>query len=110
MKAKKELDGYQCDGCGEFCVYMQECTGECGKHFCYDCGKEKFINYSHGIYVGGSGDGHFCGECHERLKDSPILNAYQEIAELKRERDEFSWDFDKRRDAAEKKLASIIFD
>ncbi len=64
-----------CDYCGsDDCVYMP-CLG-CGKDACYDCAKTHHVKYEHAVNCSGSGDGCYCNECDEKLREDPLHKAY----------------------------------
>lgn len=56
------------DECGATDSYMPSCLG-CGREFCYECRKIKTIDYQHGVFVCGSGDGIYCKPCDLKMSE-----------------------------------------
>jgi hypothetical protein len=82
----------------------------CNKAYCYECGKTEAVEYNHGVFFAGSGDGHYCKECDHDLSLCPacegfeLHDAYLNIQALREENDKFYADFKKRSDAAERRI------
>lgn len=108
MKTRQEVDGYKCDECGTFKTYMTSCTGGCGKDYCYACRDRNLTHYHYCAHVSGCSNGDFCVECHERLQGSPLMNAYQKIATLRKEAEDWNEDWRRRTKQAEDELQRVI--
>lgn len=83
MKAETKIIGTFCDWCnalvGEYSGYS---CHTCGKDACYDCAKKQTVEYSHGVYCSGSGDGRYCKECDKKHLQSgrdAVWNAFQRV-------------------------------
>lgn len=92
-----------CDQCQSSQGWVCACLG-CGVEHCYDCMLVEGHKYSHGVYVGGSGDGYYCNACDAKLTKSgsdPRHTAYRRVASLRAEAEAWSVEFRKRQEAAE---------
>ena len=81
MKARIETEQTFCDYCNAITDYSYKCD-TCGKDACYECNKKQNIEYHHGVYVSGSGDGTYCKACDAKhLKDGTdlVYNAFQRV-------------------------------
>jgi len=109
MKKKVMIEQTFCDVCGKETSGYNSCIS-CGKEFCYDCMKTHAVEYSHGVYISGSGDGLYCFECDNMLRRStdPLHRAYRKIETLRYELVSFSEAFEARKTTAEKELAYLI--
>jgi len=97
-----------CDRCGDEFNFGRSCM-VCGAEFCSSCGDE-IIKYSHGVFVGGSGDGHYCKKCDAQLRaeaSDPLFNAYQKIKEITQEYVEAQEIFKKKSKAAEAEVERL---
>lgn len=97
-----------CDACGSDQCFRDNCLG-CGVEHCYECHKKLGVEYQHGVYLQGSGDGYYCNRC-EANKDiiaTPLHKAYATIRNIREQHDRFYIDFDNRRKAAEAELKRI---
>lgn len=93
MKARIETEQTFCDYCQAMVDYSQSCD-TCGKDACYECSKKQNIDYQHGVYMSGSGDGRYCKACdakHNQSGTDPVWNAFQRVKRVRvmvSERDE----------------------
>ena len=111
-KIVEQHETHICDFCKVNKAYEFNSCLRCGKDICYDCSKTHAKEYSHGVYVGGSGDGQYCNDCDAiltRTREDDLHNAYRLIKSLRDEQEAWYSDFNKRSDKAEailKKLQS----
>lgn len=110
MTREKTITVTVCNNCGDDISYPEPCL-QCGKNYCHDCSKSMVVDYSHGVYVCGSGDGRYCKTCDRRLREAegsePLHAAYIAIEDLKREQLQWGKSFEERRKNAEAHLASF---
>lgn len=88
MKKTVQREIEICDVCREAEANRWSKCDRCGNAFCYECRKTGGVEYAHGVYSGGSGDGFYCAECNSALIKSgkdPIFNAFQVIMALRSE-------------------------
>ena len=106
MKKTVSVEQIKCDFCGE--EAWSGCL-QCGKDICYECRKTHAKEYSHGVNVGGSGDGTYCNDCDDKLRktNDPLHAAYRKIEALKNEANGFYANFKVRQDEAEKALKEL---
>ena len=106
MKETVSVEQIKCDFCGEDA--WNGCL-HCGKDICYECRKTHAKEYSHGVYVGGSGDGVYCNDCDNELKrgNNPLHAAYRKIEALKNEAKGFYAGFKVRSEEAERVLKEL---
>jgi len=96
-----------CDHCSKE-TYVTACM-RCGKEHCWECRKTEGVEYHHGVYVSGSGDGYYCSECDSILTkagDNERHSAYRAVMSLRREVDVWGTDFQRRKKDAETRLAA----
>lgn len=107
MRKKVTEEQNCCDFCGKADCY-EKCLG-CGKDVCHDCQKKQGIEYRHGVYFSGSGDGFYCFPCDSvaRQTKDPMHAAYLLIQRLRDELNGWSKDFRERQQAAEKALEKL---
>ena len=104
MKKNVEIEKYFCDFCGKESYQWQTCLG-CNDNVCHDCG----IEYPHGVYASGSGDGLYCLPCDRILRSNgdKLHAAYRKITSLRNEIEGFEQDFRKREEEAGKELKRL---
>ena len=110
MKKTEQVETEYCDFCEANPARYNHCF-RCDKAICYDCRKTQAHEYSHGINVGGSGDGLYCNECDGVLRKSgadPLHRAYLVVESLKNEQRGFYEHFEVRRSAAEKAVLLLV--
>lgn len=110
MKKMIQTEVIVCDKCGAQESYMNECM-TCGTEFCYECWKKHGKEYSHGVYLRGSGDGYYCNPCDAKLTKSGAdkrHSAYRVIESLRSELEAWTTDFKGRQEKAEKALKTIL--
>ncbi len=109
MKKKVIIEQSFCDICGKEASGYQSCA-VCGKEFCYECVKVEAVEYKHGVYFSGSGDGLYCLQCDsDASKNGDTLHlAYRKIQALKHESIGIGKDFDLRRTEAEAILKKLL--
>lgn len=97
----------------DFCESQENCYHYCrlcGKDVCYKCrGGCVGVEYRHGVYIQGSGDGFYCQSCDvaARKANDKLHAAYLVVQCLRNEAAGWSADFDKRRKAAEEVLDKL---
>lgn len=108
MKKAEQVENVYCDFCEKRPAPYSQCLG-CGKDICYECKKLYAQEYSHGVNVGGSGDGVYCNECDLRLRKTgdKLHEAYLAIRSLRDEQAGFYESLRSRQTLAEAKLASL---
>jgi hypothetical protein len=110
MKKSKVVETAVCDSCGKDEGYACACL-HCNKDFCYECRKAKSVDYPHGVYFSGSGDGLYCKPCDQALKASGANRrhtAYLQVRALRNESERFYADFKARSEAAEAEVKRAI--
>jgi len=107
MKKLIEKETTLCDFCGAE-TWGSTCNG-CSKDICYDCMGKHAVEYNHGVYFAGSGDGLYCHECDTALTTSgdPKLQAYKAIKALRAEEKGWHEDFRIRAEKAEAHLKTF---
>jgi hypothetical protein len=106
MKITKTVEASICDFCGtDRSVFFHCCA--CGKDACWDCHNKVGVEYKHGVYCGGSGDGYYCHDC-DATDKSPLHSAYQGIRSLRLEEQDFYQDFRKRVNEAESLMKGLL--
>ena len=109
MKILAQRETHSCDCCGRQEDYVATCM-RCGKEHCYTCRKTEGVEYSHGVYVTGTGDGYYCVECDAALTlkgDNARHKAYRRVASLRLEAKAWDAEFERRRVEAEKSLEAL---
>lgn len=108
MKRTIQVEVNVCQNCDKETDYQYECDS-CGNAYCFDCYKKCGQEYSHGLYISGSGDGFFCTACllAPQKYTKELLEAYQRIAALRIESQAYSEDISKRAKALESKIKTI---
>ena len=111
MLKKVEKEIKICDSCeSDDCVF-NECNA-CGKHFCYNCNKEKQVGktFSHSVYCSGGDDVYFCTSCINNPvpRTIQILAAYQQISLLRAESKSWYNAFEKRTKEAEANIKIVV--
>lgn len=108
MKKIIEKEVQICDHCRKE-TYCDTCLN-CGVEHCWECRKTDGVEYTHAIYVSGSGDGYYCNSCNSELlqnHSNDVFNAYLVIADLKQEAKRWNRDFKTRSDKAETLLKKL---
>lgn len=108
MKKTISKDVHFCDSCTKELDYPTKCMG-CSNEYCYECRKTKCVDYPHGVYFSGTGDGLYCKPCDDRLGqigDKRIL-AYRKIQTLRKESEAWGEDFNHRKNEAESELLNL---
>lgn len=110
MKKTVTKETIVCDSCGKDCGSWAsyQCLG-CRKHYCYECGQNAVVKYSHGVYFSGSGDGEYCKECDRKaLANGDELHAaYLKIQSIREGMAATSKEWDSKREEAESNLKRI---
>jgi hypothetical protein len=109
MKKKIEVEIDACDFCNDDDDTYEKCLG-CGKHVCYDCQETVGVRMTHGVYFRGSDDGFYCNSClnDDKVVSTPLYRAYQKIAFLRTECENWNKGFKERMDSAEAELESLL--
>lgn len=96
----KTIEVHLCDYCSS--ETRQQCL-TCLKDLCWDCIREKNLEFQHAISFSGSLDGIFCSECQKdtAVIDSPVYKAYLAVQKLREEYQVFIKDFKARQKLAE---------
>lgn len=102
MKRKVWVEVSFCDICGREASGHYTC-GNCGKEYCYACGKTELKEYRHVAHGQGTGDICYCHECDAKLlvNGSKEHAAYRKIESLRNEEKGWYEDFAKRYKEAE---------
>ncbi len=103
MKKVVNVETHVCDACGKQQGYIDHCL-HCGVEHCYECKPTHGIDYKHGVYFSGSGDGYYCTPCDRKLTThggDKRHTAYRTILALRNEVMGWNEDFKRRMDAAE---------
>lgn len=98
-----------CDFCNSEADCYHRCR-LCKKDVCYTCKDGCVgIEYRHGVYMQGSGDGFYCSACDAKARKSgdKLHAAYLAVQCLRNEAAGWGADFDKRRKAAEEVLDKL---
>lgn len=109
MKKVATVEQNYCDACGKQQDYLTACLS-CGVEHCLACADKAGKTYAHGVYVGGSGDGHYCNPCDVRLAKAGTdkrFQAYREIEALRAEANEWGAAFERKRKAAEAAVEAL---
>lgn len=109
MKKIVEKEVEFCDYCNREAGWVYAC-GNCSKGACYECKSRVGVEYSRGIYGGGTGDGFYCSPCDIALSESghdQKHNAYRVVRSLRDEYEGWSKNFEKRRKKAEADLEAL---
>jgi hypothetical protein len=111
MKKPLTIQQSYCDFCGEKASGYQLCLS-CGRDFCYDCARKHGVEYNHGVHCAGSGDGLYCLECDQKMREKGdrLHSAYVKIHILREQEKSFYEDFKTRCEAAENELKTILYD
>jgi len=109
MKKQITVEQSFCDVCGKEATGHDNCD-VCGKEFCRECIDAETIRYSHGVHCSGSGDGVYCHECDQKMRNNgdKLHTAYRKIAALRNELLGWSQDFDKRKKQAESEVSDLV--
>ncbi len=110
MKKLIEKEVTLCDRCGKE-TYCEQCLGGCGIEHCWECRRERGVEYTHTVHFSGSDDGYYCTLCNTKLSEQgsdDLHNAYLTIADLRREVKKWSADFETRSDKAEALLKQLV--
>ena len=101
-----EIDA--CDVC-ESTNLVRVCMN-CGRALCYDHSKTEGVDYSQGVWCGGSGDGFYCLACDDLLKiagTDALHQSYVAIAALIAESNAWNKEFTHRANAAQKRVEAL---
>jgi hypothetical protein len=108
MTTTKTVETHICDHCRKNEAYVWDACMECGKDCCHTCKQSgAAVEYSHAVYFQGSGDGHYCKECDEKLTAAGTNVRHRAYLTIKALREEYlAWgiDFKARTKAAEEQL------
>jgi hypothetical protein len=97
-----------CDGCNAE-TYVTACM-KCGVDHCWQCQEKWGVEYAHGVYVKGSGDGYWCKPCDVQMSESGSDELYLAYVAIRQVRDEmiaFNAEWSQRKDAAESRLKQL---
>ena len=109
MKKTLSKEVTVCDQCNKE-AYVETCL-KCGAEFCYDCRKTCGVEYPHGVYFSGSGDGFYCNKCDSELKATgvdPLHSAYLKVKYLRDENTSFARNFKARTNDAEAEIKRLV--
>lgn len=109
MKKIEPIEVTYCDHCKKRVDYATKCM-RCGVEHCWTCKGRAGKSYNHGVHVSGSGDGYYCLKCDAALAadgGDAVYNSYRDIANLRRQLDDWSRDFRLRQVAAETRLREM---